>query len=276
MAKLIHSLQTKLIASFIILILFVAGATFIYTYNETKNAMLASTRDDMANTIGMIAQQFTPQETEAMNQLKAGQENTSTYQTLVTKMQTIRALSPNIINIYTMQINEGTVNFLVDDSEDDPASIEDSYAQPEQRLFDAVNGITASDNLYTDEFGTYLSAYAPLEDSAGNVIVIIGADMDASTVIQRESFVGNTIYLVIGAAVAVAALLVGYFSLTIIKDINKLNTTAEEISKGNMNVTVNVKRKDEIGDLAESFGRMVASIKFMMMDKEENQLENHR
>jgi HAMP domain-containing protein len=271
MAKLIHSLQTKLIASFIILILFVAGATFIYTYNETKNAMLASTRDDMANTIGMIAQQFTTQETEAMSHLRAGQENTTTYQTIVAKMQTIRALSPNIINIYTMQIKEDKVNFLIDDSEDDPALIGDSYGQPEQRLFDAVNGITASDNLYTDEFGTYLSAYAPLKDSAGNVIVIIGADMDASTVIQRENFVGNTIYLVIGAAIAVAALLVGYFSLTIIKDINKLNTTAEEISKGNMNVTVNIKRKDEIGDLAESFGRMVASIKFMMMDKDENQ-----
>jgi HAMP domain-containing protein len=271
MAKLVHSLQTKLIASFIILILFVAGATFIYTYNETKKAMLSSTRDDMTNTIGMIAQQFTPQETEAMNQLEAGQENTQTYQTLLEKMQTMRALSPNIINIYTMKIVDSKVTFLIDDLEEDPALIADIYSQPEARLFDAVNGITASDNLYTDEFGTYLSAYAPLKDSQENVIVIIGADMDASTVIQRENFVGNTIYLVIGASVAVAALLVGYFSLTIIKDINKLNNTAEEISKGNMNVTVNVKRKDEIGDLAESFGRMVASIKFMMMDKDENE-----
>jgi HAMP domain-containing protein len=270
MAKLIHSLQTKLIASFIILILFVAGATFIYTYNETKNAMLASTRDDMINSIGMVAQQFTPQEAEAISHLQAGQENTTTYQTLLAKMQSIRALSPNIVNIYTMRIDDGKVSFLIDDLEDDPASIGDTYEQPEQRLFDAVNGVTASDNLYTDEFGTYLSGYAPLKDTSGNLIVIIGADMDASTVIQRENFVGNTIYLVIGASVAVAALIVGYFSLTIIKDIKKLNTTAEEISKGNMNVSVNVKRKDEIGDLAESFGRMVASLKFMMIDKDEN------
>jgi HAMP domain-containing protein len=274
MAKIVHSLQTKLIASFIILILFVAGATFIYTYNETKNAMLNLTRDDMINTIGMIAQQFTPQEAEALSSFQAGQENTQTYQTLLEKMQTMRALSPNIINIYTMKIEDGKVSFLIDDLEEDPALIADVYEQPEDRLFDAVNEVTASDNLYTDEFGTYLSGYAPLKDTNGNVIVIIGADMDASTVIQRENFVGNTIYLVIGASVAVAALIVGYFSLTIIKDINKLNTTAEEISKGNMNVTVNVKRKDEIGDLADSFGRMVASLKFMMMDKEEPPQEN--
>jgi HAMP domain-containing protein len=268
MSKLIHSLQTKLIASFIILILFVSAATFLYTYNETKKAMLASTRDDMINTIGMIAQQFTPDEVEAISQLKAGQQNSAEYIALIEKMQTIRALSPNIINIYAMSINDGQVIFLVDDAEDNPATIGEQYEQPEAQLFTAVNGITASENLYTDEFGTYLSGYAPLNTPTGNTI-IIGADMDASTVKERENFIGNTIYLIIGASIAVAAAIVGYFSLTIIRDIKKLNTTAEEISKGNMNVTVNVERKDEIGDLAESFSRMVASLKFMMSESQE-------
>ena len=39
-----------------------------------------------------------------------------------------------------------------------------------------------------------------------------------------------------------------------IRDIKKLNKTANEISTGNTNITIDVKRKDEIGDLAESFG----------------------
>jgi HAMP domain-containing protein len=268
MAKLIHSLQTKLIASFIILILFVSAATFLYTYNETKKAMLASTRDDMINTIGMISQQFTPQETQAIYQLQPGQENLTVYLALKEKMETMRALSPNIINIYTMRIDNGKVTFLIDDLINDSAAIGEQYTDPEERLFEAVNGPTASSNLYTDEWGTFMSGYAPLKDSSGNV-VLIGADMDASTVLQRENFVGNTIYLIIGASVAVAAAMIGYFSLTIIRDLKKLNNTAEEISKGNTNVTVDVQRKDEIGDLAESFSRMVASLKFMMSENQE-------
>ena len=44
---------------------------------------------------------------------------------------------------------------------------------------------------------------------------------------------------------------------------------ADKISKGDMDVTVDIKRKDEIGDLAGSFGRMVASLKYMMMEQEE-------
>jgi methyl-accepting chemotaxis protein len=246
----------------------VASATFLYTYNETKNAMLASTRDDMANTIGMIAQQFSPGEVQVIYQLQEGQENTANYTVLIEKMHTLRALSPNIVNIYTMRIDNGQMTFLVDDAEDSAAAIGEVYEQPEAQAFNAVNGVTASENLYTDEYGTYLSGYAPITDSAGHV-VIIGADMDASTVIERENFVGNTIYLIIGASVAVAAAIVGYFSLTIIRDIKKLNRTAEEISQGSMNVNVDVKRKDEIGELAESFSRMVASLKFMMSEKQD-------
>ena len=267
MAKIIHSLLTKLIVSFIVLILFVSAATFLYTYNETKNAMLASTRDDMQNTIGMVAQQFTPAEAQAIYDLQAGQENSVQYTQIITKMQFIRGQSPNIVNIYAMRIDGQTVTFVADDAPSDAAAIGDDYAQPEARLFNAVNGISVSDNIYSDEFGTYLSAYAPIKTTDGQTL-IIGADMDASTVQQREDFIGNTIYIIIGISIAVAAVIVGLFAATLIRDIKKLNKTAEDISQGNMNTTVDVSRKDEIGDLAESFSRMVASLKFMMSENQ--------
>jgi adenylate cyclase len=51
-----------------------------------------------------------------------------------------------------------------------------------------------------------------------------------------------------------------------IRDIRKLNDTAEKISMGDTGVMVDVKRNDEIGELADSFSRMVASLKIMMAD----------
>jgi methyl-accepting chemotaxis protein len=135
------------------------------------------------------------------------------------------------------------------------------------RLFEAVNKLQVSDDIYTDEWGTFLSGYAPLKGSDGKTLAILGADMSAVKVIERQNFIGNTIYFIIGIAVLIAAIIIGIFSLTIIRDIKKLNATATEISKGNTNVSVDVKRKDEIGDLAESFSRMAASLKFMMMDQ---------
>jgi HAMP domain-containing protein len=267
MAKIIHSLLTKLIVSFIVLILFVSAATFLYTYNETKNAMLASTRDDMQNTIGMVAQQFTSAEAQSIYNLQAGQDNSVQYTQIIEKMQFIRGQSPNIVNIYAMRIDDGKVTFVADDAPSDAAAIGDAYAEPEAKLFDAVNSISVSDNIYSDEFGTYLSAYAPIKTTNGETL-IIGADMDASTVQERENFIGNTIYAIIGVSIAVAAAIVGVFAATLIKDIKKLNKTAEQISEGNTNLTVDVNRKDEIGDLAQSFSRMVASLKFMMSENQ--------
>jgi HAMP domain-containing protein len=270
MTNILNSLQTKLIASFILLILIVAGGTFFYTYNETKHAMLDSSRDEMQQIIGVISQQFTSQDMQAMLQLQPGQENASEYLSLLAKMQSMRSLSPDVVNIYTMRVEGSNVTFLVDDAESDPALIGQPYALPEQRLFDAVNCPQVSDNMYTDEFGSFLSGYARLNVANGNSIVIVGADMSAAKVIQRENFIGNTIYVIIGIAVLIAAAIIGAFSVTVVRDIKKLNKTAEEISKGNTNVTINVKRKDEIGELAESFSRMVASLKFMMGDQQEN------
>ena len=72
--------------------------------------------------------------------------------------------------------------------------------------------------------------------------------------------------IVVIAAVLIALLL----TRMIVKPINDLTKLANEISQGKTELSVpKIKTKDEIGDLATSFGRMVASIKFMMMDKEE-------
>jgi HAMP domain-containing protein len=96
------------------------------------------------------------------------------------------------------------------------------------------------------------------------------ADMLATTVIDRKNFIGSTIYLIMALGILIAALIIGLFSVTIIRDINKLNHAAQKISTGETDVIINVRRKDEIGELADSFGRMVASLKIMMDVDETN------
>jgi methyl-accepting chemotaxis protein len=268
MTKVMNSLITKLIISFVLLIVIIAGGTFVFTFNSTKKALLDSTRDDVLQIVGMSSTQFTPQEVDAMKGLKPGDETppgSPEYQTLKKKMQDMRALSPNIINYYTMWIDGDKVYFYIDDLTEDYATVGQQYEQPEQKLYDAVNGPQVSDDVYTDEWGTFLSGYAPLKDSNGNPTVILGADMEATKVIERQNFIGSTIYYIMGIGILIAAIIIGVFSVTIIKDIKKLNGTANKISMGDTNVNVDVKRSDEIGELAESFGRMVASLKIMMV-----------
>lgn len=262
--KIANSLQTKLIISFVALIVVIAGGTYLYTFDQTKQALLQSTQDDLVQIIGIASTQFTVQEIDQIGQLKPGDDQTPVYLALKTKLQRMRSVSPNVSNLYIMQIQGDKVVFLVDDAEDQPALIGEVYEQPEQRVFLANKSIQVSENLYTDEFGTFLSGYAPILGTSGSSTLIIGADILADTVVQRENFIGNTIYFVMGFAILIAGLIIGLFSLTIIRDIKKLNRVAEKISLGDTDVAVDVHRKDEIGDLAASFGRMVASLKIMM------------
>jgi HAMP domain-containing protein len=267
--KIANSLQTKLIISFVALIVVVAGGTYVYTFSQTKTALLQGAQDDLKQVIGMASTDFTPQEIAQIAQFKAGDDATPAYLAMQAKLQNLRSLSPKIDNFYIMQIRDGKVVFLVDDAQDGPALVGDVYAEPEAVLFQADKSVQVSPDLYSDEFGTYLSAYAPIKGTSGTTTLIIGADILADTIITRENFIGNTIYFVMGFAILIAGGIIGLFSLTIIRDIKKLNKVADKISLGDTNVTVGVHRGDEIGELATSFGRMVASLKIMMATEDQ-------
>jgi HAMP domain-containing protein len=65
--------------------------------------------------------------------------------------------------------------------------------------------------------------------------------------------------------------LVGGFLLSrsITKPVTELRDAAEKISMGDMSVDIPAAGDDEIGDLSESFGRMVAAMKFLYQEEKE-------
>jgi adenylate cyclase len=270
MASFINSLQTKLTASFIILIILITGLTFIYTYGETRAALKASTQDELMEVAGLMATQIRAEDAISM---KPGMEGTPAHLALRDHLVKMRSMSTQITNAYIMKIEgDGTVIFLLDDIygiEPDPALIGDVYLDaPMEEIRAGLSSPSASNDFYSDKWGTFLSGYAPIKDATGSTVAVLGVDMTADKVIARQDFIGNTIYLIMAIAAIIAGLMIFVFARTIICDIRKLNETANRVSMGDMAVMVDVHRKDEIGDLARSFSRMVASLKIMMMKDE--------
>lgn len=66
------------------------------------------------------------------------------------------------------------------------------------------------------------------------------------------------------AAAAGAAIVAFLFSMTMTGPIVKLARTADAVSMGDTDAVVDVRSNDEIGDLASSFSRMMASVRFYM------------
>jgi len=264
MTNVLNSIQTKLTISFIVLILVISSLTFVYTYGETKDALKETTRDELQALATVIATQI---DGDALQKLTLGDENTTEFIAIRDQLAAMRDANEEILYVYTMRMDGDSVRFIVDadyGTTDDGAAIDEAYDVTTAALLGGFAGPTADETFYTDQWGTLLSGYAPVRNSNGDIVAIVGVDMDSSRVLARQDFVGSTIYMVIGVSILIAGCLVALFSRTIIRDIKKLNATANEISTGNTNVNVDVERNDEIGELAESFGRMVASLKIMM------------
>ena len=73
--------------------------------------------------------------------------------------------------------------------------------------------------------------------------------------------------LVLG--VFVLAIVSFVFATSLTRPLKKLQLAADQVSRGDMGVNVDVNSKDEIGDLAQSFQRMIVSIRILSEQDEE-------
>jgi HAMP domain-containing protein len=264
-----QSITTKLTAGFIILILIIAGMSVLYTLGATKSALKETTREELTALATLSATQI---DGDRIKNINPGDESTSRFTTLRDQLYRIEKSSPEILYVYLMRKTRDTVSFVIDadyGKTDDAAKIGDVYDLPTLEMISGFTSGNADHEFTTDQWGTVMSGYAPIKDSTGEIVGIIGIDMSANKVIERQDFIGNTIYLIILIGILITGLIIGFFSRTMIRDIRSLNDSAARISCGDMDVLVTVERKDEIGELADSFSRMVASLKIMMMNDDD-------
>lgn len=263
-----HSIITKLTVAFVILIFVIAGLSVFYTFGATKTALKETTRDELVALASVVATQI---DGDILASLQPGDEETPGFIKIRDQLYAMQSSNSEILYLYTMrQTSEGFV-FVVDGEYgiiNDAAGIGELYETPTDEMETGLTVSVAEKEYMTDQWGTVISGYAPVKNAAGVVTGIVGVDMSAERVIERQDFIGSIIYLIMLIGIGITAVIIGIISKTMIRDIRALNDSAEKISTGDTNVLVTVVRNDEIGELASSFSRMVSSLKIMMMDEE--------
>jgi methyl-accepting chemotaxis protein len=229
---------------------------------------LHSLQTELLAVTAIAASQFEGEDAAALGALRADEESTPVFLHLQARLQHIRDAHEDIIIVYTMRHTDDAVRIIVDadygKKDVQRTGIDAPYGEVSPTLLRGFTEPAVDDDFYTDKWGTFLSAYAPIRDSSGTVVGLLGVDMKRDRVVARQEYIDNTIYFVMGAGILLAGLFILLFSKTIIRDVQHLNDVANRISTGDMDVDIDVSRKDEIGELADSFGRMVASLKIMM------------
>jgi hypothetical protein len=173
---------------FSLIAILVIGSLTAFAYTSSTSTLKSTLRGGFETTASVMAAQFNASEVEG---LVPGDENSPKYSAIVRKLKTMRSMDDAIANAYILKVNpDRTITFLVDDlSYIDPQGSEkigNVYTTPPEEskaIFAALSGPTTSPEPYTDKFGTWVSAYAPIDDSVldstGNTSAILGIDVAA-------------------------------------------------------------------------------------------------
>jgi len=180
------SASTKLWVS-AILIVIVIGLLTAFAYSSANGALKDSVRQGMKSTAAVMATQVNASDIAG---LQPGDENSPRYLAMVKHLRTMRSLDDHIINVYILKVNpDQTATILVDDlTIEDPqgsAKIGEISMSPDKmEIFHALSAPTASKEPYTTKYGSFMSAYAPIDDSlgdsTGNTYAVLAIDMSAS------------------------------------------------------------------------------------------------
>ncbi len=177
-----------------ILIIVVIGTLTAFAYTSSNGALKDAVRDGMKSTAAVMATQINASDLAG---LKPGDETSPQYVAVVNHLRTMRSLDDRIINAYILKVNpDMTATFLVDDLMiEDPAGsarIGEVSTSPDKReMFTALSVPSASSEPYTTKYGSFMSAYAPIDDntegSTGNTYAVLAIDMSATDYIAATS-----------------------------------------------------------------------------------------
>jgi hypothetical protein len=180
------SRSTKLWVIALIAVIIIAGlATLAYTSSDA--ALKSTAQFGLTSTAGVMATEINASEIAG---IKPGDENSTKYLAIAQKLRTMRSMNDHIINAYIITVNmtDKSATFLVDDLYPvDPsgsARIGQADTSPDKmQIFAALSGPTASPQPYSDSWGSFMSAYAPIDDSVndsnGNTVAVLGIDVAA-------------------------------------------------------------------------------------------------
>ena len=145
---------------------------------------------------------------DSLATLTAEDEQSQTYQQA---MSTLRAFQDNVELSYIYCVrprDDGSFEFTVDPTVDEPADFGETVQRTEA-LESAAAGVSAVDPVpYEDRWGRFYSAYAPVRDSSGKVVAIVGVDFAASWYEDHETYIRRLVIVNCVASLVLALLAV--------------------------------------------------------------------
>lgn len=158
-------------------------------------------------------------------------------------------------NVKTSTLDEASKKKVLDDLEDYEA-----FAQKVIGVIEEINQLNAEELIHMQ---TLDAASIQVEEAMNAIVDIANNEMDAAIASAKQAKSSSNVLMVLATVIVIAlALLIGRFlAESITRPLHDLNDGAGRISKGDLTREIDVKTKDELGDLARSFRDMTENLR---------------
>lgn len=113
----------------------------------------------------------------------------------------------------------------------------------------------------TEEYGGILTAYLPFKSNSGEVIGIVGADLDITQVYASMDSYENKMITITLIILLLSVLIVYLFTHYLVKPLKDLTDQVAKVGNGDLSIQLETKRTDEIGTLTNAFQQMMDDLK---------------
>jgi len=270
------TLRTRLAIVLILLAaIFTIGVSSII-YVNFKAELRNNLRHRLENITTLASLQ---QDGDALLRVRA--ENDENFEKIREINLKIKASEPELRFVYTMRKDEqGQIYFVVDagrPTEEGYSPFGTPYEEPGPALvanFDLMNGTILESDFYPDEYGTWLSGYAPIFTSNGERVGVLGVDISANTILAQER--RYLLRLVIIVLLSLLLIVVGgvVFANYLAKPIVDLRDMANKISQGEFNTHIaNIPKTRELAELSLDLNKMTDNLRELINGLEERVAE---
>ncbi|MBT2639125.1 HAMP domain-containing sensor histidine kinase [Bacillus sp. ISL-39] len=118
----------------------------------------------------------------------------------------------------------------------------------------------SSTEIFTDQYGSWISSFAPITDNSGNVVAILGIDAKASIIKENQMEILMLLLLEMAAILAIVYVILNWGLKKVMKPVDDLFFGIKEISSGNFTVKLPVHDQSELSLLSEKFNEMASQL----------------
>jgi methyl-accepting chemotaxis protein len=270
------SLRVKLLVGFSLLFSAVYVGAFYWFYQFSTNAALDFIKSELTDTAngaveGLDADAFAGLVRDAQPNA-AGRTDDPRYQQILSWLSTAHNLDPRAYP-YTYvpgpdQGGQRTNYFVVDYLQvADPsraAGFKEQYFLNSGFSRDGLTEMAYRLEPYTDQWGQWVSAYAPIKDSSGQVVGGLGVDFKADYVYRIQRAILDNVGIAFVATYSVLLVLIFLVSRALTRPIVALTIAAKRIGEGDYAQDLSLLQgrwsRDEIVEMSEVFDIMVAKV----------------